>query len=811
MTNGDAPMKTVTIRLFVCVLVSFGLGALTFLTMNGDTQAQPAADVGPDLLVAKHSIWPFAAFVEPGGVITFAILVENLGIGQARNVVLTDTLPEGLTFVGANNNLCGGPCPMEIKGQQVIWQMGALAPDTRWQWMELWARVNVAATVGAILTNTVEIRGANAEIDSDPNDEIADPYANNRSTREFEVVSAFPDLEIYKEIAAGVAAAGENLRYRILLVNQGLAAADNVIVTDTLPISVTYLAHGSDYPISAPMPVTPTVNGRQIVWNLGRVPPHGWGYLTVDVRVSDAATAGARLINEATVSTSSPQLGRFADEFVREDVIVAAVPDLWVDKLADGPRAPSSRFDYRIRLANNGGGSATAVRITDTLPAELRFITATSQSCLDPLNPDDCQADPFTMTLHGRQIVWEIGRVPPGIGETYVLATVEVSPTLVPGAMITNVVQVAGNEMDSNPNDNSYTSTLPVVESSDPDIAVFKSLESPPPRPGGPIIYRLRVVNQGAFALPDVILTDTLPAATILRETINTTCFAPPDCVDDAFAPAVQGNVLVWNLGEIAVNGYGSFWVTVDAPMTATAGTGLTNTARISAAALETDLTDNESLAAVTVIGEPRLVISKTAPAVVLQNYSITYTLWVGNAGDAAATELVITDAVPAGAFLRNVIGGIAAGGIVTWNLASLNAGVETGVSFVVTATDTISNSRYGVVARAGVSATGAAVTTTVISLTAASSSPARVGEPTHFTATLSSPTLMTYRWDFGDGAVSAPTAAPTITHSYARHGRFTAAVTATSDLGSLTATTPVIVRPYPLYLPLVIRSAGIQ
>lgn len=802
-------MRTVATRLFVCVVVCFGLSALTFLMVNAETRARSAADVGPDLSVAKHSIWPFAAFVEPGGVITFAILVENLGIGQAQNVVLTDTLPEGVTFVGANNNLCGGPCPLEVEGQQVIWQMGALAPDTRWQWMEMWARVSATATVGAILTNTVEIRGANAEIDSDPGDEIADPYANNRSTRAFEVVAAVPDLEIYKDVAAGVVAAGESLRYRILLVNQGLAAAEDVIVTDTLPISVTYLAHGSDYPIGAPMPVTATVNGRQVAWNLGRVPPHGWGYLTVDVRVSDTVAAGAILVNEATVSTSSPQLGRFADEFVREDVVVAAAPDLWVDKFSEGPRAPGNRFDYRIRLTNNGGGSATAVRVTDTLPAELRFITATSQSCLDPLNPDDCQADPFTMTLDGQQIIWEIGRVPPGIGETYILATVEVSPTLVPGAIITNVVTIAGHEADSNSNDNTYISALPVVESSDPDIAVFKSLESPPPRPGEPIIYRLRVINQGAFALPAVILTDTLPAATVLRETTNTTCFAPPDCVNDAFAADVQGNLLVWNLGEIAVNGYGSFWVTVGVPMTATAGTILTNTARISAAALETDLTDNDSLAAVTVVGAPRLAIRKIAPSRALLGQPITYTLTISNGGDAAATGLVITDAIPVGAHLLSINHGIAAGGIITWELAKVDVNVEAQVSFVVTATGTISNSRYGVIAREGVSAAGAAVTTTVIGLTAANSSPARVGEPTHFTATLSSPTPMTYRWDFGDGVVSTPTAAPTATHHYARHGRFTATVTATSDLGSLAATTPVIVRPYLLYLPLVIRSAG--
>jgi len=585
--------------------VSFGLGALIFLTMNHVTQARPAADVGPDLHTAKYTTWPFEPLVEPGGMITFSILIENLGAGQGQGVIVTDTLPEGLTYVGSADNLCGGPCPVQVNGQQVIWQLGNLPADTQWQYIEMWARVNPAVGIGALLTNTVEIRGQTAEIDSNPNDEISDPYANNRGELTIQVISPTADLQIYKYVDAGVAAAGESLRYRIMLVNQGAGAAEQTILTDTLPISVTYLAAVSLYPANSPIPITPTVAGQQVVWNLGRVPAHGWGYLTVDVRVTDTAAMGAILTNVATVATSSPELAHFANESVREDALVANTPNLWVDKLSDGQRTPGSQFNYRIRLANNGGGSATGVRVTDTLPAELRFITATSWSCVDPLNPTNCQANPFTTTIQGQQIAWEIGRVPPGIGETYILATVELSPSVTPGAAITNVVTITGNEADSNPNDNIYTLTLPVVESSDPDIAVFKSLESAPPRPGGQIIYRLRVINQGAFALPNVILTDTLPGSVSLRETTNTTCFAPPTCVDGVFAPAAQGSTLVWNLGEIAVGGYGSFWVTVNAPAT-TAGTLLTNTARISTAALETDLTDNESRAAVAI--QPYLI-----------------------------------------------------------------------------------------------------------------------------------------------------------------------------------------------------------
>ena len=802
-------MRTVAIRLFVCVLVSLGLGALTFLTMDSVTQARPAADVGPDLNTSKYTSWPYEPLVEPGGMITFAVLVENFGVGWAQNVVLTDTLPPGLTYVGGNNNLCGGPCADPVvQGQQVIWSLGNLAPDMRYQYFEFWARVSNTVTVGTILTNTVEIRGANAEVDSNPTDEVTDPYANNRRSLTIEIIPPTADLQISKRVSAGVVAAGESLRYEITLINQGAGLADDVIITDTLPVSVTFLTSASGYPTDDPVPITPTVAGRTIVWHIGSVPAHGRGHLTVDVRVSDTVTVGATLTNVVTISTSSPELVFFSNQpEPTPATVVSNTPNLWVHEYSDGQRTPGNQFNYFIRLTNYGAASATGVRITDTLPAELRYITSTSHSCLDPLDPTQCQINLFTVTVQGRQISWEIGRVPPGIGDTNIIMTVEVSPTVVPGTMITNVVTIGGNEVDNYPDDNVFTSVLPVVESSDPDISVFKSLESAPPQPGDPIVYRLRVINQGAFALDNVILTDTLPSSVTLRETVNTTCFTPPACVDNAFAPTVQNNSLVWNLGEIAVNGHGSFWVTVDVPLTVTAGTILTNTARISTTAIETDLTDNESLAAVTVVGEPWLTIHKYALASVLQGYPITYTLVVGNFGDVAATGLVITDIIPAGAFLRSVNGGVTANGVVTWTVSRLDPITEVAVSFAVTATETISNSRYAVTAREGVSATGDVVTTTVIGLTAANSSPARVGAPTHFTATLSSPTPMTYQWHFGDGIVSAPTAASTITHAYARYGAYTAVVTATGGLGSLTVTTPVVIRPYPIYLPLLSRQ----
>jgi len=73
----------------------------------------------------------------------------------------------------------------------------------------------------------------------------------------------------------------------------------------------------------------------------------------------------------------------------------------------------------------------------------------------------------------------------------------------------------------------------------------------------------------------------------------------------------------------------------------------------------------------------PGLTVSKSAPATVASGAQLTYTITYGNTGTAAATNVVIQDTVPAGTtFVSATAGGVHAGGVVTWNLGTVNAGV---------------------------------------------------------------------------------------------------------------------------------------
>ncbi|MCP5009870.1 MAG: PKD domain-containing protein, partial [Aestuariibacter sp.] len=115
----------------------------------------------------------------------------------------------------------------------------------------------------------------------------------------------------------------------------------------------------------------------------------------------------------------------------------------------------------------------------------------------------------------------------------------------------------------------------------------------------------------------------------------------------------------------------------------------------------------------VTVTGPPNLTLSKTGPTVVIVGEPITYTLTISNSGTAAATNLIITDTLPTGS--SYLTGGIRINNVVSWTVASLASGETITRSFTVTASETITNSDYAVVADDGVSAVGPDVVKTEI------------------------------------------------------------------------------------------------
>lgn len=113
-------------------------------------------------------------------------------------------------------------------------------------------------------------------------------------------------------------------------------------------------------------------------------------------------------------------------------------------------------------------------------------------------------------------------------------------------------------------------------------------------------------------------------------------------------------------------------------------------------------------------ISAPALSLRKSGPTTAAPGDLITYTLTLTNSGNLTATNLVITDTLPPNAVYIN--GGTKVGNGVSWTIPSLAAsGGVTQTTFVVTATQTITNSDYGVRADGGYTAEGSVAVVTAI------------------------------------------------------------------------------------------------
>jgi uncharacterized repeat protein (TIGR01451 family) len=209
---------------------------------------------------------------------------------------------------------------------------------------------------------------------------------------------------------------------------------------------------------------------------------------------------------------------------------------------------------------------------------------------------------------------------------------------------------------------------------------------------GHPITYTLTISNSGGLTATNLIISDTIPT--------NATYIS---------GGTQAGNVVTWPVASLAANSAieTAFMVTATETIT-NAGYQVVADSNIFAVG------QNDVVTVVSQPGQPNLTINKSGPAIAGPGELITYTLTVANGGDTPATGLIISDTIPAGA--TYVIGGIKSGDAVTWSALSLEAEASLEFNFAVTATRSITNDTYRVMADGDNMALGSkSVTTTVV------------------------------------------------------------------------------------------------
>ena len=470
------------------------------------------------------------------------------------------------------------------------------------------------------------------------------------------------DLEVTKADLPDPVVPGTPLTYTLVVRNNGPSAAANVVVRDPLPTGTAFTS------LTAPgfTCTTPAVGAAgDVECSVATLAPGASTTLTLTVQVQPGLVDGAIITNAVAVRSDTVDLVPDNNHDTEPTVVAAATSaDLAVAKTDDvDPVVTGTNVTYTVTVRNNGPAIATGVVATDVLPAGVTLVSAT---------PSQGTACTGTTTVS-----CGLGTLAAGAQAT---VTVVVA-TSTPG-VITNTVTVSGAEPDPAPGNNGASEPTTVANATDADLRVVKSDAPDPVLPGATVRYRLVVENRGPAAAATVSLSDAVPAGTTFEGLVAApgwTCTTPAvdaaGTIDCAIATLAAGATAVHDV-----------FVRV-APSTVP-GTTITNTAVVASPTPDPNPSDNVGTVPTLVTGPAAadLAIVKTdAPDPQAAGAPVTYTFTITNLGPAPATNVTVTDALPAGtAWISGSPVCSVSAGTVTCAVGALAPGASTAVGITV-------------------------------------------------------------------------------------------------------------------------------
>jgi uncharacterized repeat protein (TIGR01451 family) len=260
-------------------------------TVSGDVlDRDPANDSssatigihGTDVRIDKSDL---ADPVTLGQPIRYRITVTNQGPDPAADVVVTDTLPRGLT-AGRLPAGCGGTAT-------VVCHLGTMPPPDEAGAAAVELDLEVTPQAAGSYVNTATVTTAT------PQSNIARRDDSAVAATEVLGVTPSADLEVATSATPDPVSAGGTLSYRLTVRNLGNAPASKVVLDDQLPAGVDR-GHAAVRASQGSCTAAAAVRCQ-----LGTVAPGG---PAVTVELTVTARSGPTLTNTATVGGSTPDL-----------------------------------------------------------------------------------------------------------------------------------------------------------------------------------------------------------------------------------------------------------------------------------------------------------------------------------------------------------------------------------------------------------------------------------------------------------------------------------------------------------------------
>jgi LPXTG-site transpeptidase (sortase) family protein len=396
---------------------------------NSDTEGTVITPVA-DLAVTKSDS-PDPVLV--GNNLTYTLAVTNLGPSPAANLVVTDTLPAGVTFVSASGT--GWACS-EAAGTVTCTRAALVvgaAPDIT---------VVVTVTPAAVspITNAVSVSS-----------DTSDPVPANNSDTEQTAISPVIDVSLDKQVNDASPDFGDTVTFTLVVANAGPTIATNIDLTDVVPSGYTYVASsiaGGDTRSDS----APSTTG--LTWRINSLASGGSTNLTYQATVLVSGTYDnyAEISDhDQADSDSTPGNGSTTED--DDDTVVVSpvgISDPAVTKTGDPATAVVGDIvTFTVVVTNAGTANADNVELTDPVPAFLNIVNVT----VAPAGP--------VPSIVGNTITIAFGTLTPGQTYTITITTVVNSLGLPPGG--TNSADVSTSSPELDPDNNASSALITIV------------------------------------------------------------------------------------------------------------------------------------------------------------------------------------------------------------------------------------------------------------------------------------------------------------------------------------------------------------
>ncbi|AMM51273.1 hypothetical protein TH61_08945 [Rufibacter sp. DG15C] len=408
------------------------------------------------------------------------------------------------------------------------------------------------------------------------------------------------DVAVTNVASAGTYIMGQPFTYTVTVTNNGPIPATNIQVTDKLDASKLTFVSSSD---------ATNYNSGTGIWTVG----------TLAVGASKTLTITAQPLVTGSIAATATQTHTEADNVTNNNSATATIAvqpaaDIEVKNVSDKSTYNNGDLvTYTITARNIGPNAATGVSITDKLPAGLT---------LEGTIPSAYNASTG---------VWTVGAL--AINETKTLTLTARISTLESKTTTASLDNRAGFEIDSNSGNNSASNTITVAPVA--DVAVTSSVSNTNPGQNEIVTFTVKATNNGPNSATNVVLANAIPAGMEITGS-------------SASLGSFDKNTGTWTVGSIAAGASQTLTVFAKA-----ANTG-TYTLQSTQSHTEYDAQASNNTASSSFTAKPTAdlgvtnTVSPAAGTTYATNDVVTFTVGVKNNGPSTATNVVVTDKLPA-------------------------------------------------------------------------------------------------------------------------------------------------------------------